>query len=426
MESTKNDTENKGLTYAVKDDEFKMPKNLRQIGSINDMTKVIYVEDYVMSYMKQLSQKEQSESKIAVLLGKYIYSEDVKNIFIKGTIEMTNVDIRESDSFTDESWTDVYIKIKEYFSDVEIVGWAIMGLGIMFDSEDKIEQIHTENFNGPNKVLLKFDAMEKEEHFYLVENNQFIQQKGYYIYYEKNEEMQNYMIEHNEKQKELIHEEYDDLATKRIRTVIEDKNSKKIEKSTTRLTYAAGTLLAVIVLMVASTMLRNYHQMKNLETALYSLTENLGTSANAEGDKEVSSNNIDIVNNQPKSESPETVDSMETVNEQTSSNNENEQPNNGSDNVDVETVPGNVSETEEASQAQTPLETETETQGETNEAISTTNEIKYYIVRTGDSLASICGELYNNASQEKIDEIIQLNGIEDQNRIYAGQQLEVP
>lgn len=426
MESTKNDTDSKGLTYAVKGDEFKMPKNLRQIGSINDMTKVIYVEDYVMSYMKQLSQKEQSESKIAVLLGKYIYSEDVKNIFIKGTIEMTNVDIRESDSFTDESWTDVYIKIKEYFSDVEIVGWAIMGLGIMFDSEDKIEQIHTENFNGPNKVLLKFDAMEKEEHFYLVENNQFIQQKGYYIYYEKNEEMQNYMIEHNEKQKELIHEEYDDLATKRIRTVIEDKNSKKIEKSTTRLTYAAGTLLAVIVLMVASTMLRNYHQMKNLETALYSLTENLGTSANAEGDKEVSSNNIDIVNNQPKSESPETVDSMETVNEQTSSNNENEQPNNGSDNVDVETVPGNVSETEEASQAQTPLETETETQGETNEAISTTNEIKYYIVRTGDSLASICGELYNNASQEKIDEIIQLNGIEDQNRIYAGQQLEVP
>ena len=46
---------------------FKMPKNIRQIGKTNAVKK-IYVEDYVMSYIKQLANGEYSGYKIAVLL----------------------------------------------------------------------------------------------------------------------------------------------------------------------------------------------------------------------------------------------------------------------------------------------------------------------------------------------------------------------
>ncbi len=431
MESTKTSTDSKSLGNTTKDYEFKMPKNLRQIGNISGVSKVIYVEDYVMSYIKQLSQKEQSECKIAILLGKSIYTEDVKNLFIKGAIEMANIDINESDVFTDESWTDVYVRIKECFSDVEIVGWAIIGLGIVLDLGSKVELLHKENFADKDTILLKFDSMEKEEGFYIIEDNQLTRQKGYYIYYEKNIEMQNYMIDYNNTHQEKIHEEYEDVATKKIRNIIDEKNNKKIEKNTRRLTYATGTLLAVIILMVASTMLRNYHQMKNLETALYSLTENLGISDNIKGDKEGLSNTLELAENETKG------NSSETSGEQLNSSNIEEQSPDESGTVDVETVPGEVAQIEEptkdpikeptsASEGESGVQTPTQTEPQNQEVVSAVNEVKYYIVRQGDSLASICGELYSDASQKKIDEIIKLNKIEDQNKIFAGQQLIVP
>lgn len=435
MEGTKKDKGNEKEGSISNNEVVRMPKNLRQVGNINDVSKVIYVEDYVMSYTKQLSQTNVSESKVAILLGRYVYSEDVKNIFISGAIEMGNVDLSEDDVFTDDSWTDIYVKIKEYFSDVEIIGWAIIGLGIMFDSDEKIKNIHTENFRGPDKVLLKFDNMEKEEVFYIVENNQFLIQKGYYIYYEKNLEMQNYMIDSN--QKEKVHEEYEDIATKKIRNVIDEKETKKNKKKdkrTTRLTYVASTAIAVVAILAGSTVLRNYHQMKNLETTLNSLTENLDTLETTELAKEVSSDTKGKGNNEDKLQE---------------------------NSVDVETVKGNVSQTEEVGKSNgitTPTEetiketddfttppttvkeseateiattdpSDAETLDQTDEATETVaavNEIKYYIVREGDSLASISKELYSGVDQEKIAIIIELNSIEDKDKIYVGQQLIIP
>lgn len=427
MKDTEKDKGNENTTNIYGEDG-KMPKNLRQIGSVNDMSKVIYVEDYVMSYMKQLSSKGQGESKLAILLGKYVYNEEGKIIFIKGALEMSDVDLAECDVFTEDSWTNVYVNIKEYFSDVEIIGWALVGLGVMFDTEDKIRNIHKENFSGPDKVFFMFDDMEKEESFYISENNQLHKQKGYYIYYEKNEEMQNYMIEQNQKGKS--NEDYDDVATKRIKNVIERKDTKKSDKkndkNVVRFTYVAGGILAAIILLVSTTMLRNYHQMKNLETALNSLTENLETSEDGTDDLQ------DVFSN-TKDEEGETLKEPET------------------DTVEVETVPGNINQTEESENETVEAETnehEEEVDSEppateptevtrteepeptepapTQEQVEPVNEVKYYIVRSGDTLVSISNELYNNGSQEKINEIIELNNIENQDKIFIGQQLIVP
>ena len=64
---------------------FRMPKNIRQIGQINH--KKIYIEDYVMTYIRQLgSETENVES--AVLLGRTIKTEEEKCLFISGAIEI--------------------------------------------------------------------------------------------------------------------------------------------------------------------------------------------------------------------------------------------------------------------------------------------------------------------------------------------------
>lgn len=409
-------------------ENFRMPKNIRQIGNINDLSKVIYVEDYVMSYMKQLSKKEQSEYKIAILLGKYIYNNNEgKCIFIKGAIEMKDVNIIDGDMFTDELWTNVYEEIKKYFLDVEIVGWAIVGLGIMNNIEEEIKTLHMKNFPGPDKLLFKLGTMENEEEFCFFENNQMIKQNGYYIYYEKNEEMQNYMIAYNQEEKN--HEEYNDITTKKIRNIIEEKENMKKDKNDknmARLTYAAGTIMTVIVLVVSTTMLRNYHQMKNLEMALDSLSKNIKATSETSEELEASLDNDKDISNQ------ETVD-LEVISGNVENNEESISDN--KNNQEQETIEEEISteeetkrateETETATTETETTETETKTE-ETEETEAVASETKYYTVRPGDSLASICRNLYNDDSQDKLDEIISLNKIDHQDKIYAGQQLIVP
>jgi hypothetical protein len=104
-----------------------------------------------------------------------------------------------------------------------------VGSGFYLDNEEMIRKTHMENFNGPDKTLLKIDTLEKEEVFYLFENNQLVKQSGYYIYYEKNEEMQNYMID----AKDVVGEErdYQDHTTQKIRHMIQEKNEQKTTKN---------------------------------------------------------------------------------------------------------------------------------------------------------------------------------------------------
>ncbi|MDF2951255.1 MAG: putative rane protein [Anaerocolumna sp.] len=422
----------------------KLPKNIRQIGYFGGSKRIIYVEDYVMTFMKQLAQKEHTGLRIAVLLGHYVQSEAGKNLFVKGAIEMKEADINQGSAFSDEGWTSVYENIKKYFTDVEIVGWSLVGPGFFIDSEETIGKMHVNNFHGPDKTLLKIDNIEKEEAFYFFENNQLVKQTGYYIYYEKNEEMQNYMVEN----KEPVHEEaeYNDKTTKKIRAVIQEKKEPKEDRSVVRLMYTASTLMAIIVLVIAATMLKNYEQMQSMQVALNALSENL--SNNQQDSTKAATDETDAL----------PVGNMDTPLSETST--AVTDANNNKDTVQVETVAGNVKPTEEAAgQNQQTAESKasdskdnenaasnaTESTGdngkateetkavveetkaaltETTEAIETVKETKYYVVKSGDSLAGISYKLYNSANY--VTKIMELNGIEDQDKIYAGQKLIVP
>lgn len=445
---------------------YKLPKNIRQIGNIPIHNKIIYVEDYVMTFMKQIGQREPGNCNIAVLLGYFVRTEERKHIFIKGAVEIKHTDYNNGITFTDESWTSIYESIKKYFTDVEIVGWAVTGSGFYLDSEEILRKVHMENFNGPDKALLKIDTLEKEEVFYLFENNQLVKQSGYYIYYEKNEEMQNYMID----VKNVVSEEidYQDHTTRKIRNVIQEKNEQKQlkveDKSVVRLLYAASTLLAVIVLVIAGTMLNNYKKMRDMEAALYAISENLNKNENENSNdaQEVSNFGSKETDKQKQTNIDETPEAG--TKEETS---ETDATDSESDTVEVETIPGDVTAdneeqvqednmkedpnealetadngdkgqenqeqtkkeptpkpTAQPTKEPTPRPTKEPEKEKPVETKETTKEIKYYVVQPGDSLAGISYKLYNSAN--KISKIKELNGIEDENKIYAGQKLIVP
>ncbi len=454
---------------------IKIPKNVRQVGSMGSRNKVIYVEDYVMTYIKQLSDKEHSGCRIAVLLGYYIRTEESKNIFIKGAIEMMNTDFGNGIAFSDEGWTSIYENIKRYFSDVEIVGWSLIGPEFFIESEEKIRKIHMENFSGSDKVFLKMDSMEKEEAFYINENNQLVKLNGYYIYYEKNEEMQNYMVEN----KEAVSEEknYTDHTTRKIRNVIQEKKEIKDDRSIIRLLYAASTLLAIIVLVIAATMLDNYDKMKSMETALNTISKSLNIAQNdgdtleeavnketgeqtgdntqvtdgnkensqvADADSQTGDNDKNIVDNQPgkgsDAEEEQGSDNGQETTVETIEGNVNtieEDDNKPADDADGDNIPnGNNSESDNTGNKKDTAKADDQNDNsasaadnsnsnkDDNETVQTSAPVKYYIVHAGDTLASISHQLYNTFSY--MDEIKKLNGIEDENKIYEGQKLIVP
>jgi hypothetical protein len=400
-------------------------------------TKKIYVEDYVMTYIKQLAGTDFSQCKIAVLVGQCIKLDNCRNIFISGAVEVENIDTTNEIVFSNDIWTEIYEKIKVYFVETEIVGWFIGGPGYLLEDEDKILKAHLNNFAGRDKTLLTYDTMEKEEVFINYENNRLSKQEGYYIYYEKNEEMQNYMIDHKKVQSEEVN--FEDRVSKEIRTVIQNKKPVQEEsKSMTRLMYAAGTLLAVIILVVGAAMLSNYDQMKNMQNTLNYLTRNMEqVQALVSDDGSV----------------PTSADVAQEIAEENDTKTGEDSNDDGS--LDVEVVSGDVKPLEEADKdkpsedkgsknnekkdnKQEPVsdkelaDDENDETADPGQSTSTKKEEKpvnktqanYYIVETGDTLAGISYKLYNTYT--KVDQIMDLNNIQDQDRILVGQKLLVP
>ncbi len=398
---------------------FKMPKNIRQVGKSN-ATRKIYVEDYVMSFIKQLAGEDYSRYKAAVLVGQNVKQEGCRSLFIQGAVEITDINASGELVFTNDTWTTIYENIKKYFVEAEILGWFLGGPGYLLEEKEQILKTHIDNFAGSDKTLLTFDNMEKEEAFHFYENNRLVKQDGYYIYYEKNEEMQTYIIEHNKP--ESREADYDDRVSREIRTVIQNKKPVPVQenKSVSRLIYAAGTLLAVIILIVGAAMLSNYDQMKNMQKALDSLSRNL-EEVNSAFDKK-----DPAATENKKVSGPEKTDTTKEVLDKKSE-----------DSLDINVVPGEVKplERDEASddkkeqakeedQDTTAKDDQGEASSHENDETAEAKEVKYYTVVSGDSLAGISYKLYNSANY--ISVIKRLNQIENEDMIYIGQKLIVP
>lgn len=411
---------------------FKMPKNIRQIGK-SSATKKIYVEDYVMTFIKQLSGEDYSKCKVAVLVGQYVKNDNCRNIFIYGAIDMENIDASNEIVFSNDSWTSIYEKIKKYFVDAEIVGWYFGGPGYLLEDMDKITKAHVDNFAGQDKTLLTYDNMEKEEAFFVYENNHLNKQEGYYIYYEKNEEMQTYMIEQKSKESEEVN--YDDRVSREIRAVIQNKKPATMEnKGITRLMYAAGTLLAVIILIVGAAMLSNYDQMKNMQKSLDSLSQNLDE-VEMIFSQDNTENAIAEVN---KGEIPVTKEdanvlegslNVEVMPGNVTPLEEDEEKDDASGEELIEQEPAPVEDSGEtqdiSDEEQDAQEQDTQTQdAEEQDTAAEVEEVKYYTVKTGDSLIGISFKLYHSANY--MSKIMKLNNIVDEDVIYIGQRLIVP
>ncbi|MGF7145214.1 hypothetical protein HNQ56_003650 [Anaerotaenia torta] len=442
---------------------FKLPKNVRQIGKSN-VSKKIYVEDYVMTYIKQLIGGDYSACRAAVLVGQCIRLDSCRNFFISGAVEIRDFDLTEETSFSNETWTRIYEEIKKYFVETEIVGWFIGGPGYLLEDMERITKAHVNNFAGQDKVLFTFDNLEKEETFYSYENSRLVKQEGYYIYYEKNEEMQNYMIESKEPQS--MEAGYDDRVAREFRTVIQNKKQPVPEvKNISGLMYAAGTLLAIIVLVVGAAILNNYDQMKSMQDTLKYLSQNMeevqtvvtrdrlsdtidsgtlvtkGQSSDVSGEGNAagqpdqsdtpaapSEDSLEVEVVPGKVKPVEGTDSKEASEQKAGGEKKGEDaaPESPADEKNTVKSSGEQAGEKKSGEKSSSEKTGTEKNSDQSQETGSekVNKVNYYIVVEGDTLADISYKLYKTYT--KVNQIMELNGISNKDLIYIGQKLIVP
>lgn len=380
-----------GKEVSGADPFLKLPKNIRQIGEI-DSKKKIYIEDYVVTWLHQLCSGEDVIPKAAVLLGGVRQSEGIRYLFISGALELNDLIISGNGiSFTDEEWTSIYERMKKYFDSREIVGWFLGVNGFSLNISGDILKAHIDNFAGNDKLFMMYENAEKEDGFFLFENGDLVRQPGFYIYFEKNPEMQEYMIICNQGKSVEEEENISDHAAREFRTVVRDKQELRDQKKVMSFMYAASTFLVMIVLVMGITMVNNYDKMQNMEASL-----------------QVISNSV------------------------TNQNNENEQKdstkkNNTSDGqVPVDSVDAGIQKDDKKSADKKPSNSKQDTKQDTgqNTPAGSQSASKSYIVKDGDTLVSISKKFYGN--DKMVKRICEKNNLDNGDKIFTGQKLILP
>ena len=132
--------------------------------------------------------------------------------------------------FSEKIWAKIQEDQAKYFPGQEITGWFFSRPQMYMETDELLTRIHLRYFGG-EKVLMLMEPAEKEEAFFFFENGLMVRQRGYYIYYEKNPLMQEYMIEKNKDFAPEFTENVSDEAVVSFRKIIRNKKTKKAEKT---------------------------------------------------------------------------------------------------------------------------------------------------------------------------------------------------
>lgn len=383
----------------------KLPKNIRQVGQPSGNRK-IYIEDYVVTYLNRLAKPSNTYSRGAILLGEYKKSEYGEILFISGAIEAQNLELDLDETvFTNDTWSSIYETIRTFFPELSVVGWFLSRLGFSTGINDKIIKTHLDNFPGRDKALYIIDSLEGEDVFYLYEENGLRKQLGYYIYYTKNEAMQDYMIGRDaglEDADEEVDKKDEELLTTYHQMM--DRNKSKPENRQPSLIYVASTVLTVAVLALGVTVLNSYDRMKSLEVSL-----NRVELAVQESQPDTS-----VSNEQPKA-----TDETHVV--EVSANVTTESPSEQA--TDQQTDQGTAQSSEEPVTTEEPSTAENTEEPEISVVMKNQTPV-YYTVKAGDTLSSISLAMYHNAKY--VDEIIKANELENGDDIFVGQKIIIP
>lgn len=246
--------------------EMVLPRNIRQIGEVQQDKKV-YLEDYVMTFIQKKARKN-PEGWAGILMGKKEQDEQGTYVFIKGAL-LLDESLEEK-----ERWEKLEEERARFFPEFDMAGYFVLGTL----EEEKLKEI-AERLPGPPLVI--YHLQEEEDTVYWSEGKQYQRLKGYFVFYERNPQMQKYMAEFSEPEKVEGEGEVPDKAIVSFREKIKEKAVRKHQGGSR---YLAGSFAALTFLMLGVTIIRNYDKMKEMEKVLATMSRpETAQTVNAQG-----------------------------------------------------------------------------------------------------------------------------------------------
>lgn len=388
-----------------------LPKNVRQIGNVSDNPK-IYVEDYVDTFFNQMCEKADQSPKGAFLVGEIVKEEEDDYIYIYGALHMKQLSVRGKEiQIGENTWKWACEQCKQYFGDAGIIGWCLVASGQALEVNHAISKIHQKYFPKDKSIFVIKDAETKEEKYYMRKFHDLLEWNGHYIYYEKNAEMQSYMIDSRKKNGVTPSEIFEDRAATNFRNVIKERMEKKEKKKRSGISYVATAAVVLLLCGAGITTLQKYEKMGEVKNVMSNLTDSLAP-------KKENQTVLQIT--------PATDQEQEAKEQEAKEQKEGEERD-----EDPSAAKLDPKQDEPSSNSNQPKEKEQKTDSDpktdqlkeapSKETVVTEN---MYVVKQGDTLASISRKQYGDTSH--VNAICKANGLEDGNLIFVGQKLLLP
>lgn len=395
----------------------KLPKNIRQIGERDQIVK-LYMEDYVNTYLKRLYPAGGQELRVGLLLGGMEFNDGTPYIFIDGALEME--DVTEAGGrvvFSELSWKRAYRNMEQLFPKRSIQGWFLCGRPGDDLSPINYWKQHIQYFGGPNRLMYLSNGADGDETVYITSEDGFYKLKGYSIYYERNQMMQDYMV--LRKDVKRIETDTNDKVIEEFRKRMDEHKVEVTDRhQTVGLLRGMCMAMSIVILAGGIVMFNNYERMRSMESVIASaipakaeqiLIGKKGTEKGGNGESKV------IVEEAEGGVYPTTAVSKETMSETMPEQSKTETM---AESKAAETMP-----------QETPAATQAPAQAATQPAVQETeaaaeNTPRVHVVQEGETLYGICIAEYHTVN--KLKEICELNGLDDENKIVAGQKLLLP
>jgi len=421
-------------------DFFVLPTNIKQIGSIGDGMR-IYMEDYVCTYLNQYAQAGGYDERLALLVGRYLLIDGQPILFINGAIQGKYTENEDGLlHFTEKTSAYAEAMIDEFFEGMEVVGWMQTQPGYGIFLNQQYAAYHFREFPKINQVMFVMDPLENVNAFYSYNDDRtaLAEARGYFIYYDRNTHMHEYMLSNKATESEYTAQSasylempkmervedpdahFDDerspegVIRKRLEQRSSSKKSIREQRRTLNLLVSMSAVLFVVCFVLGAGLIQSQTRIETMETQLIQLNaayRNLYTqvanpvfapgaepsigggsyTANVGMEVNIDSPDYIIVDD----ELPDTV----------------EEEADGSLVIDGIPVGPPVN-------APAPTPTPAGGNQQTIRSIPET-----YVIQPGDSLSAISLYFYG---EDRVSDILALNNMEDANMIIAGRSILLP
>ena len=447
----------------------KLPKNIRQIGERDAIVK-LYVEDYVNTYLRRLYPAGGQDLRVGLLLGSVEMNDGTPYIFIDGAMEMEDVTEQgQKVVFSELAWKKAYQSVEQLFPKRSVLGWFLCGAPGNDLSPLNYWKQHVQYFQGPNKLMYLSSGVEGDESVYITSEDGFYKLCGYSIYYERNQMMQDYMVLRKDVRR--IESGSDEKVIQEFRKRMDEHKDEVTDRHQT-LGLLRGMCMAMSIVILAGgiVMFNNYERMQEMESVIASAIPErvesalMGKDNAAVKDKPESQVVVEeadggvypttaavtketMSETQPGSQNggegqnggdgqaagsgQKSENTQDSGDVQSSGNGQNS---GGGQNGESSQNSGNGQDggnSQESAQTQGGNKGASKEEGAGSQSSSggasqaaAGGTQRVHVVQDGETLYGICISEYHDVN--KLKEICELNGLEDENKIVSGQKLLLP